>query len=146
MSLLDTPLDGGCLCGRVRYRVDPGAVTVAYCHCTQCRRASGAPVSLWATVHPARWRLTRGALAWYAVGARAERGFCPHCGAQLVFRFTGQDEEIDVAVGTLDTPDALPPQYHVYTGTRLACMAALAPELPAWTDHGPDAPPPTDAA
>jgi hypothetical protein len=54
------PLDGGCLCGRIRYRLTAAPFDAGYCHCTLCRRASGAPTLAFATVPLADLQWLRG--------------------------------------------------------------------------------------
>jgi hypothetical protein len=44
-------LEGGCLCGALRYQVDPASADSGYCHCRMCQKASGAPAVAWFTVN-----------------------------------------------------------------------------------------------
>ncbi|MFC7331937.1 GFA family protein [Rhodocista pekingensis] len=132
-------LEGGCLCGAVRYRI-AGAITptgVAYCHCRTCRRSSGAPVMAWATFPTAAVWLTRGAPAAHASSPKALRQFCPACGTQLFFAYTEGEPELDVALGSLDDPTALVPAYHIWTSSRLPWFDT-ADSLPRHADDGPD--------
>jgi hypothetical protein len=113
-------LTGGCLCGTVRYAiaVEAGDV-VDYCHCRQCRRASGAPVVAWVQVPPARFEITAGQAKGFAASARATRWFCPHCGSPL-YMTDPQQRSVGVTLGTLDEPEALTPTVHGWTSARLA--------------------------
>jgi len=132
-------LEGGCLCGAIRYRIG-GAVhpnSVAYCHCTRCRRSSGAPVVAWATFPTAAVWITGIAPASYASSPKALRQFCPQCGTQLFFAYTEGEPELDVAMGTLDDPGRLRPDYHIWTADRLPWFDTTDP-LPRHADDGPD--------
>ena len=40
-------ITGGCHCGAIRYQVEGEAIVHALCHCTDCRRHSGAPMVGW---------------------------------------------------------------------------------------------------
>ena len=80
------PLEGGCLCGAVRYRIGAEPDHAGYCHCRMCQRAAGAPVVAWLTVARAAFAWTRGEPAVYRSSAKAERLFCGACGTQLAFR------------------------------------------------------------
>ncbi len=40
-------LTGGCHCGAIRYEVEGEPLTHALCHCSDCRRHSGAPMVGW---------------------------------------------------------------------------------------------------
>ena len=106
-------VSGGCHCGVVRYEVQGDPAYSALCHCTDCRKASGAPMVGWA-LFPREAVTIEGALTHYRSSEAAERLFCPTCGTGLFYLneqiFPGQ---IDVQIATLDDPDAFPPQIHV---------------------------------
>ena len=57
-------LEGGCLCGALRYRIDGSPRVVSHCHCGLCRRVSGAPFVTWLTVRKDRVTIT-GDPVWY---------------------------------------------------------------------------------
>lgn len=125
-------LTGGCQCGAVRYRVDGEPVYTALCHCGDCRKSAGAPVVHWTAFPAASFKLLQGELRDYASSALATRSFCPTCGTGITYRNeTNLPGLIDVQGGTLDDPDALPPQIHVQTAERLSWMET-ANELPAF--------------
>ena len=52
--------EGGCLCGAVRYRVSGSPYHQTHCHCTLCRRASGAPFVTWFSVAREGFLVTQG--------------------------------------------------------------------------------------
>lgn len=110
---------GGCLCGAVRYRVSGPAVDAGYCHCRSCRRSAGAPVAAWATFPIAALAFTRGEPAAYRSSRRAVRHFCARCGTQLTYRRAVRPETVDVTLASLDRPERLPPEYHLWTASRL---------------------------
>lgn len=156
MGAEDEALTGGCLCGRIRYRLSAVPDDVAHCHCRICQRSTGAPVVTWATV--ARGSLTiTGDPAWYRSSAAARRGFCPACGTQLFFAFDADAcasrpdvpdhalGEIDVAVATLDDPDRCRPTRNIWTTSRRAFLHDFDATLPDFVDEGPFAAPATVA-
>jgi hypothetical protein len=99
-------MKGSCLCGAVRFDVDPPLRDVILCHCSQCRKTSG---HVWAatSVPHDRFRLTEeSGLRWYISSERAKRGFCGICGASLFWQPTGEDR-ISFAAGALDGPTGL---------------------------------------
>lgn len=114
---------GGCLCGAVRYEIAGPVPPGAHCHCSMCRRASGAPVLTWASVPLEAFTVTKGELAIYHSSARAERRFCRDCGAQIAFWSADTADEIDVTVATFDDAGAHPPDHHVYAGDRLTWLS-----------------------
>jgi hypothetical protein len=128
-------LSGGCLCGAVRYQVDAEADDVAdYCHCGQCRRASGAPVTAWLQVAPQRFAVTAGAAKAFASSAAATRWFCPDCGGQVYM--TDRDEKsVGVTLGTLDEPEAVRPTVHGWAAAQVGWLR-LDDDLPRY-QHDP---------
>jgi len=130
-------LTGGCLCGAMRYLITARPLSVAYCHCRMCQRASGSPVVNWATLPLTAFRVTGGQLTFNRSSAKAERGFCARCGSQMTFQFTEGPNEIDVTVATLDDPATLPPQYHIWTSSQQPWLL-LGDTLPRHADDGKD--------
>ena len=100
---------GGCLCGQVRFTGVWGSDPLRACHCGQCRRWSG---HVWAAALTDRLDIT-GEVRWFRSSPRAERGFCPTCGASLFWRRIGSDH-IDVAAGSVDAPTGLILAAHIY--------------------------------
>ena len=126
-------LEGGCLCGAVRYRIDALDGDVAdYCHCSQCRRASGAPVVAWIQVAPARFELLHGAPRFYRSSDKAGRWFCPDCGGQ-VYMTDDEGRSVGVTLGTLDDPAKVRPTVHGWDSMRLPwlCLDDALPRYPA---------------
>lgn len=111
--------EGGCLCGRVRYRVAGGLGPAAHCHCRSCRRASGALAVTWITVPLARFAFTRGEPADLESSPGVVRRFCPTCGSPLTYWNAGTSEDVDVTVATLDAPENARVEFHVWTSHRL---------------------------
>lgn len=110
---------GGCLCRAVRYRIDGDRVDAGYCHCRLCQHSAGAPVLAWATFPIDSFSITRGKPKRYDSSRRAFRQFCGRCGTQLTFRKSRGARFIDVNVVTLDRPDAIAPEYHIWTASRI---------------------------
>jgi len=122
---------GGCYCGRNRYEVD-SVFDVAYCHCTICRRISGAPVYAGVVTPKTDFRVVAGQPASFASSDHGTRWFCSTCGTQL-YRTDARNDYVDVAIGTLDEPEAVAPKIHQWTGSKLAWFE-IADDLPRVTD------------
>jgi hypothetical protein len=129
-------LEGGCLCGAVRYRIGAEPRTVDYCHCRMCQRSAGAPVLAWLTVASGAFAWTGGEPAVYRSSAHAERLFCPRCGTQLVFRDIAEPDHLDVTAASLDEPEAVRPTHHIWTASRIAWFD-IADDLPRYPEQGP---------
>ncbi|MEX1306431.1 MAG: GFA family protein [Rhodovibrionaceae bacterium] len=128
-------LEGGCLCGAVRYRVEVKDGVVDYCHCRMCQRASGAPVVAWAQVTPAQFTVTRGTPKEYRSSKISSRHFCPDCGSQVFMSDPG-GQSIGFTLGTLDEPEALRPTVHGWASAQLSWLH-LTDELPRYDKAPP---------
>jgi hypothetical protein len=115
-------LPGGCLCGAVRYEATGPVTEPTLCHCSICRRASGAPVVAWFTVPRSRFRVCSGALSHHRSSARAVRGFCGSCGSALTFALDARPDLIDVTIATLDCPESVVPADHIHTSTQIGWL------------------------
>lgn len=125
-------LEGGCLCGAVRYRIEGAPRVVSACHCGMCRRASGAPFVIWLTAK--RDRVTFDAAPrWRESSPEGARGFCPDCGTHVAARSSHYERYYDIPAGTLDAPEATPPERHVFAAYRLPWVS-LDDGLPAYGD------------
>ncbi len=130
-------LEGGCLCGAVRYRIDGVGIDAGYCHCRICQRSAGAPVLAWATVPVASFIYTCGVPTVYRSSEHGRREFCGQCGTQLVFRQVPLARTVDVTIASLDDPAVIAPEYHIWRGSRIPWFET-GDELPRFEDAGPD--------
>ncbi len=137
MSGADTsigPQEGGCQCGRVRFRLRGDPLTSYACHCTECQAATGAAFSLSLIVDREALEVIRGsatATTYGMHGSDRHRYGCPDCGSALWFAGAGMPEIVALKTGTLDHPDLYPPVAHVWT--RSAQSSFPLPEgVPAW--------------
>ena len=124
-------LQGGCMCGAVRYEASGEPFNATLCHCVDCRRASGAPALAWFSVRKASLRWTRGSPARNASSPGVERLFCGRCGTQLTWHGAGAADEIDVTICSLDDPDAVAPADHTFASRQVRWLH-LADALPRY--------------
>lgn len=122
---------GQCHCGAVSYDMPAETIHQSLCHCSDCRRHSGAPVVAWALVDKDRLRVD-GETKEYASSENGRRHFCPACGTALFYTndaaFPGK---VDVQIATLDDPDAIVPTSRIQTAERIGWMERLH-EIPAF--------------
>ncbi len=120
-----TRADGGCHCGAIRYSMPTAVEHHALCHCSDCRRHSGAPLVGWALVGQDTLEVS-GTPKVYASSEHGRRHFCGDCGTGLFYTneaiFPGQ---IDIQTATLDDPDRIPAQVQIQTAERIGWMARL---------------------
>jgi len=112
-------LSGECYCGRTQVRSTGSPQTVVYCHCTDCRRVTGAPVTAWVAFADSDVEFTpdSGRLAPVSTGAR--RSFCGDCGSPLAHQYDYAEGQTFVAVGLFDDATELHPAMHAHYGSRL---------------------------
>lgn len=131
----DTSLEGGCLCGRVRYRLM--RVKSAYwCHCTMCRRASGSAALPWVSVAREDLTFTAGTSALFESSPGVTRHFCGNCGSPILFDMA-RESDVDVTIGTLDDPDRVMPTHHIWIATTLHMANDLGSGLPRYEGERP---------
>jgi hypothetical protein len=120
MSDAATRVTGGCLCGFVRYEAEVYLGDAYYCHCRMCQRTSGAPAEIAVYVKPGTLRFTTEQPKFFRSSPFAERGFCPQCGARLIYRplSTEYAAYTNLAVGCLDHPEKVVPTRHICVDTQ----------------------------
>ncbi|NIP47727.1 MAG: GFA family protein [Gammaproteobacteria bacterium] len=105
-------VSGGCLCGAVRYELEPPLRPVVACHCLRCRRATGHYVSATAVPRERFHLIESDALKWYRSSPHAERGFCGVCGSNLFWSAHGRDT-ISIMAGSIDGETGLRTVAHI---------------------------------
>ena len=124
-------IEGGCLCGTVRYRARGKSSGTTHCHCQTCRRASGAPFVTWAGFDVDKFSFTHGEPVIYGSSPHVVRTFCSKCGTALTYRRSDLPDSIDVTLGSMDAPETLTPEDHTWTESRLRWIT-LADHLPTY--------------
>lgn len=117
-------MTGGCLCGKVRYRIDGAPRLVSHCHCSICRRAGGAAFVTWLTVRQEYFALIAGELVRRPSSDHGWRSFCRTCGSQVTSGSSRYAKYVEVTAGSLDEPGAVVPERHVYWPDRLPWLDA----------------------
>lgn len=123
-------IEGGCFCGAIRYRIDDGEYPAANCHCSMCRRASGAPYVGWLVVKAPAFAFTRGEPRELRSSEQGRRSFCADCGTPLTCVNAAHPDIVDVTLGSLDDPEQFPPTVCIHADTALSWAHR---ELPPWS-------------
>ena len=126
-------LNGGCFCGAIRYETAGTPFHQTNCHCSICRRTTGAPFVAWFSVPRSQFRFTRGTPTRFRSTPQGMRSFCPRCGTQLTFEHDDTLDEIDVTTCSLDDPERLPPEDHTHTSSKLGWVK-LPDDLPEYRE------------
>jgi hypothetical protein len=125
------PVEGACLCERVRFELRMPTIVCAHCHCSMCRRAHGAGYVTWIRLPKDQLRLLSGedALARHQSSDHATRRFCRICGSSLFFETTRSPDTIDVTLASLAGAIDREPQLHVHFDDRVGWIP-VADDLP----------------
>ncbi|CAN5916959.1 GFA family protein [soil metagenome] len=115
--------EGGCSCRQVRYRMVSKPMFVNCCHCRWCQRESGTAFALNAVIEADRVELLAGAPEPVATPSASGKGQkvwrCPTCRVTVWSNYASLGAVVRfVRVGTLDNPDALPPDAHIFTMSK----------------------------
>jgi hypothetical protein len=107
--------EGGCLCGAVRYSATAAPVRGMICHCSMCRKHSGAPILSFVHFPVASFCWIGNEPTRYRSSDYAERGFCSVCGSTVSMHEEVLIDRVQIAVGTLDEPNRVSVDDHVWT-------------------------------
>jgi hypothetical protein len=116
-------LQGGCACGAVRFRLASAPMFVNCCHCTWCQRETGGAFVINAIIETVRVAVTKGETL--AVTTPSESGTgqivhrCPSCHVALWSHYGGRTKTAFVRAGTLDKPNPIKPDAHIFTRSKL---------------------------
>jgi hypothetical protein len=139
MSIKAFPAEGGCDCRAVRFALQSAPLFVHCCHCRWCQRGSGAAFALNAMIEADRV-INLGVLPAIvdtpsASGLGQKIARCPSCRVALWSHYAGSGPVVAfVRVGTLDNPDLLPPDVHIFTATKQPWVV-LPEGTPAFAEY-----------
>ena len=112
-------ITGGCLCGGVRYEYDGELGDSSYCHCDDCKKATGGPFTVGIMSDLDKLVITHGEVKSYTTqadsGRSITRDFCPDCGSPLFTRGEGRPGKVSIKAGSLDDPSDVKPSCHKWT-------------------------------
>ena len=133
------PIEGGCDCGLVRYRMECAPIFVHCCHCRWCQRETGASFALNAMIESDR--VSNLGIGPEIIDTPSDSGLgqkiarCPTCRIAVWSHYSGSGPVLKfVRVGTLDNPDVLPPDVHIFTDSKQPWMVIPA-EVPAFEKY-----------
>lgn len=127
---------GRCTCGTIRYRLTSDPIFVHCCHCRWCQRETGTAFVLNAMIEADRLEILDGTPVANKIPSASGQGQivtrCPDCKVALWSNY-GPPALRFVRVGTLENPDACPPDVHIYTSSKQPWVI-LPGDVPAFTE------------
>ena len=131
-------LVGRCLCGRLEYEVADAFEYALNCHCSQCRRTTGAAFKPLAGIKASKLRVRCGEEDALRYGD--EGGYDLHCGAcgSLLYSLVREGRYVHVAMGTLVDEPTIRPTMHIFVGSKAPWFEITdgLPQFQGFPEHG----------
>ena len=128
---LRLPLEGGCICGKLRYRVTDAPLAVMMCHCRNCQQRNGSAFSLSMLTFRKDFAVVSGDSLWRDLpggsGHLHRQHICPECFTRTHTEMLAYPDIINVRPGTLDDPKIAAPVAQLWTS--VAHPWAIAPDV-----------------
>ncbi len=115
-------ITGRCYCGSTTFRGAASPQTIAYCHCDDCRRATGGPVAAFAAFMDGEIAFEPNEGRQVNVNPGVVRTFCENCGSSLTGRYDYLPNQVYISIGVIDQASDLAPQMHVHEAQRLSWL------------------------
>lgn len=113
---------GRCYCGAVTISTTQAPQNIAYCHCIDCRRVTGAPVAAFAAFNEMAVTFTPDEGSKITANPGVTRTFCAVCGSPLAGRYDYLPGQVYIALGVLDQSSDLAPRLHAHESQRLTWL------------------------
>jgi hypothetical protein len=109
---------GSCLCGTVRWDVQPPFTRMVNCHCSMCRKAHAAAFATYiiAPLEQFRWLAGESAVTGYWSSPNLQRAFCSHCGSVVPGTHNGPN--VEIPAGCLDEDPGARPMWHIFVADK----------------------------
>jgi hypothetical protein len=136
MSDQDLPVEGGCRCGQVRFRISAPPLLTMACHCTGCQRMTASAFSLSAAIPTEAFEVIAGEPVIGGLHGMPTHYFCPHCMSWLFTKAQGLDWFVNVRTPMLDDARWSTPFIETYVSEKLEWATTPAvhsyPQFPAF--------------
>mgnify|MGYP001033243912 FL=1 len=118
-------IEGGCLCGKIKYysKIDPLFTTV--CHCSHCQKQSGTVFSIIIGVNRKSLHISGDLKCYEDIGNSGKpvyRKFCGNCGSPIISDVSAVPDLLFIKAGTINNIKALKPTKEIWTDHKLDCI------------------------
>ena len=128
-------LRGKCLCGKVKYVVQDEFAYALNCHCSNCRRATGAAFKPFGGIERHKLRIVQGGdKLLHFGGGPAHDAHCKECGS-LLYSVVRDGAFVHVTLGTLVDSPSIRPSAHIFVGSK-APWFTITDDLPQHEEFG----------
>ncbi len=130
-------LKGSCLCGEVKIELPDRFEYVGSCHCSECRKSSGAANATAGGIDGSLLKIVAGeaSITTYRKSENTEICFCRNCGSTLFTRKL-KTGKCNIRLGILDDTPIQKPAFHIFTGSK-ALWEEICDELPQFEEAPP---------
>ena len=132
------PLHGSCLCGGVQFEITAPFVWASHCHCSRCRKHSGAFGGTQGRVPREGFRLLQGEeliTVYQPPDDGRVKAFCKVCGSSLFGNVWPEGEQIGVRLGALDGDPGIRPRWRQWVSSSPAWYAIPEDGLPRFPER-----------
>ena len=126
MSDLTLPCEGGCRCGRIRFRISASPLLTMACHCTGCQRMTASAYSLSAAIPSEGFSILQGEPGVGGLHGATRHLFCSHCMSWIFTQAEGMDWFVNVRPTMLDDPRWFTPFIETWTREKLPWVTTPA--------------------
>lgn len=115
------PLEGGCQCGAVRYKLHSAPLGIYICHCTECQKQSSSGFGESCRVNASDLEFSGEVSTWSRTatsGSTVNCEFCPKCGSRLFHRRAEYAETLNIKAGSFDDTSWIEPAGHIWTKSK----------------------------
>lgn len=133
-------IPGSCLCGGVRFEIEPPFALASYCHCEHCRKQSGNFGSASLGVPGKQMRFLSGEElldSWQPAPELVIRWFCKRCGSSIYSMDDPDSGTVWVRMGVLDADPGLRPSRHTWVASAPAWLPVQDDGLPRYDQRPP---------
>lgn len=133
---MELKFTGSCLCGEIKFAVAEFIPAVANCHCSMCRKHTGAAFATYASVESEKFQWLAGSqfLKRFTAANGTTRTFCSECGSSLLFSSPrAPSNVIEVSLASLDDDSPIKPNAHIFVGYK-ANWSELDGDLPSYDE------------
>ncbi|MEM0987833.1 MAG: GFA family protein [Pseudomonadota bacterium] len=146
-----TTIEGGCLCGAVRFRISGALHRTSHCHCGLCQKQHGAAFRTRARVAAKHFNFLQGEdlVTYYESSPGMYRGFCSRCGSPIVNRFGPEAKavkkrpealhQVGIALATLDGDPGVRAERHDFVASK-APWFEITDDVPQFATYEPPKP------
>jgi hypothetical protein len=140
MSSDGLPLEGGCRCGQVRFKVSKPPMLTMACHCRGCQQMTSSAYALTAVIPSEAFEVIQGEPVIGGLhGPQAHHHFCPWCMSWVFTRAEGMDWFVNVRPGLLDDARWTEPFIDIWTREKLPWATTPAVHAyettPGWDEY-----------